>query len=162
MSFSSEAKAELCQIRIDKKCCALAESYGVLLYCNTFSSAEIKIITASTDFAARLPKLFKKAFNLTFDVLPPEEGSGKKSFIIKDKEKLKVIFDSFGADIESTLSHHINFGVLEEDCCRIAFARGAFFAGGSVTDPEKRYHLELATPHHSVSRELFSILLDIS
>ena len=29
MSFSSEAKAELCQQRPDKKCCALAESYGV-------------------------------------------------------------------------------------------------------------------------------------
>ena len=36
MSFSSRAKAELCQLRIDRKCCAIAESYGVLLYCNTF------------------------------------------------------------------------------------------------------------------------------
>lgn len=43
MSFSSEAKAELCQQRPDKKCCALAESYGVLLYCNTFSAQEIRI-----------------------------------------------------------------------------------------------------------------------
>ena len=39
--------------------------------------------------------------------------------------------------------------------------RGAFLAGGSVTDPEKRYHLELATPHRSVSREMFSVLLDM-
>ncbi len=161
MSFSSETKAELSQIRLDKKCCALAECYGVLLYCNTFSPTEIKIIPASQDFALRLPKLFRKAFNFTFDVLPPEEGSGKKSFIIRDKEKIEAIFESYGADASSTLSHHINFGVLEEDCCRTAFVRGAFFAGGSVTDPEKRYHLELATPHHSVSRELFSILLDM-
>ena len=36
MSFSSRAKAELCQARPDRKCCAVAESYGVLLYCNTF------------------------------------------------------------------------------------------------------------------------------
>ena len=34
-------------------------------------------------------------------------------------------------------------------------------AGGSVTDPEKRYHLELATPHRSVSREAYSLLLDM-
>jgi len=51
--------------------------------------------------------------------------------------------------------------VLEEDCCRTAFVRGAFLAGGSVTDPEKRNHLELATPHRSISPELTSILLDM-
>ena len=161
MSFSSQAKAELCQAKLDRKCCAIAESYGVLLYCNTFSSREIRIITASPDFAARLPKLFRRAFSLNFDVLPPETAAGKRSFVISDAKKLAVIFDSYGAELNGTLSHHINFGVIEEDCCRASFIRGAFLAGGSVTDPEKRYHLELATPHQSVSREAFSILLDM-
>ena len=160
MSFSSEAKAELCQQKLDRKCCALAESYGVLLYCNTFSAREIRIITASSHFAQRLPRLFRRAFNLGFDSMPAS-ASGKQSFSITDPDKLALIFDSFGAEISSTLSHHINFGVIEEDCCRSSFIRGAFLAGGSVTDPEKRYHLELATPHHSVSREAFSLLLDM-
>ncbi len=62
---------------------------------------------------------------------------------------------------DGTVSHHINFGVIEDDCCRASFIRGAFLAGGSVTDPEKRYHLELATPHHSVSREAYSVLLEL-
>ena len=161
MSFSSDAKAELCAQRPDRKCCAVAESYGVLLYCNTFSAREIRIITASRDFAARLPRLFKRAFSLSFDVLPPENAGGKSSFLITSPEKIKRIFDTYGAEVDSTLSHHVNFGVLEEDCCRAAFIRGAFLAGGSVTDPEKRYHLELATPHHSVSRETYSVLLDM-
>ena len=87
MSFSSDTKAELCQARIEKKCCAVAESYGVLLYCNTFSPREIRIITASDDFALRLPKLFKKAFNISFDVLPPEKPSAKHSFLINDPAK---------------------------------------------------------------------------
>ena len=47
MSFSSAAKAELCRDKPERKCCALAESYGVLLYCNSFSAREIRIITAS-------------------------------------------------------------------------------------------------------------------
>ena len=161
MSFSSDAKAELCAQRPDRKCCAVAESYGVLLYCNTFSAREIRIITASRDFAARLPRLFKRAFSLSFDVLPPENAGGKSSFLITSPEKIKRIFDTYGAEVDSTLSHHVNFGVLEEDCCRASFIRGAFLAGGSVTDPEKRYHLELATPHHSVSRETYSVLLDM-
>lgn len=161
MSFSSEAKSELSEQRIERKCCAAAECYGVLLYCNTFSAQEIRIITGSEAFAQRLPKLFRKAFNLSFDMLPKEGGKGKKSFRIEDKAKIARIFDVYGADVASTLSHHINLGVLENECCRASFVRGAFLAGGSVTDPEKSYHLELATPHHSVSREMYSILLDL-
>lgn len=161
MSFSSDTKAELCQPKPDRKCCAIAESYGVLLYCNTFSAREIRIITGSDAFAARLPRLFRRAFGLTFDVLPPENAKGKRTFLITDAAKLAQIFDAFGADVNFTLSHHINFGIIEDDCCRVSFIRGAFLAGGSVTAPDKRYHLELATPHHSVSREAYSVLLDL-
>ena len=52
----------------------------------------------------------------------------------------------------------MNFGILEEDCCRTAFLRGAFLAGGIVTDPEKRYHLELATSHVPASREVQALM----
>lgn len=162
MSFSSEAKAELCRIKADKKNIALAECYGIILYGHTFTSNEVRIITANADFAAILPKLFHRAFGVSFDKLPKENAAGKRSFIITDSEKLMKIFNAFGAEINDTLTHHINLGVLEEDSERVAFVRGAFLAGGSVTDPEKHYHLELATSHRSVSREMYSILLDMN
>lgn len=161
MSFSSDAKTELCALRLDRKCCAVAECYGVLLFCNRFSAQEIRIITASDAFAARLPRLFRRAFGIAFDVLPKEGALGKRSFILNDGAKIAAIFETFGAEADSTVTHHLNFGVIEDDCCRGSFVRGAFLAGGSVTDPEKRYHLELATPHRSVSREMFSLLLDM-
>ena len=161
MSFSSDAKAELCQLRIDKKSTALAECYGALLYGNSFSAREARFITASPDVAERLPRLFKRAFNLSFDLLPAQTGVGKKSLLISDRDKLRRILEAFGADPEGTLSHHVNFGVLEEDEERTAFIRGAFLAGGSTTDPEKGFHLELSTPHRSVSRETMSLLLDM-
>ena len=161
MSFSSRAKAELCQARPDRKCCAVAESYGVLLYCNTFSANEIRVITASPEFSSRLPKLFRKAFGMSFDRLPPEGAEGKRTLSITDADKLSAIFDAFGADRGATLSHHINFGVIEEDCCRASFIRGAFLAGGSVTDPEKRYHLELSTSHIQASREVSALLQEM-
>lgn len=161
MSFSSDAKAELCQSKPDKKCDAIAESYGVLMYCNTFSPAGIRIITASDAFAARLPRLWRRAFGLSFDAVPPEGAHGKRTFSVSGREKIKKILDTYGAEIDELVSHHVNYGVLEEDCCRAAFVRGAFLAGGSVTDPDKRYHLELATSHRSVSRELYSMLLDM-
>lgn len=57
MSFSSEAKNELCHVPLNRTCCARAEAYGVLLYCHTFDRREIRIITANDAFAQRLPKL---------------------------------------------------------------------------------------------------------
>ena len=56
---------------------------------------------------------------------------------------------------------HVNFGLLEDECCRTAFLRGAFLAGGSVTDPEKRYHLELDTGHAQASREVAALLTEM-
>ena len=158
MSFSSNVKAELCKDSMGRKSCAVAESYGVLLYCNTFTSAEIRIITESRDFAARLPKLFQRAFNVQFDRLPEPEAAGKMVFQITDSRKLDHIINLLGFDPQQNLVLHINFGMVEETCDRAAFLRGAFFAGGSITDPQKRYHLELTTSHLQVSRELGSLL----
>ena len=162
MSFSSETKAELCDSRLEKRNLALAECYGVLLYCNTFRTSEIRIITASASFSERLPRLFKKAFSFGFDQLPPENAVGKRSFCIQDPEKITRILESFGGDAGGPISHHINLGILEDPGCSEAFVKGAFLAGGSVTDPEKRFHLELATSHHSVSRELRAMLLEMN
>ena len=47
MSFSSNCKAELCRDGLSRKSAALAEAYGVLLYCNTFSGDCVKIVTES-------------------------------------------------------------------------------------------------------------------
>ena len=160
MSFSSDAKRELCRDRLDSREAAAAECYGVLLYCHSFSPREIRVITASPDFAARLPRLFRRAFSLSFDRLPPEGTSGKQSFLIRDEAKIAAIFETYGLET-GAVSHHVNFGALEEETSRAAFIRGAFLAGGSVTDPGKRYHLELATAHHSVSREVYTLLLDM-
>ena len=152
MSFSSDAKAELCRQDIVHKCCAQAESYGILLYANRFDHREARIVTESPDLATRLPLLFKRAFHITFDRLPEGE-SGKRVFAITAPDKLSQLWSAFGYDPDTAVAHHINFAVLEEDHCRTAFFRGAFLAGGSVTDPSKSYHLELTTSHRSVDRE---------
>ncbi len=158
-TFAQKVKTELCEPRVERKCCAVAEAYGVLLYAHSFSPRSVRIRTASDEFAERLPHLFRRAFGIDFD--EPEAQRGVKHlFVIQDPDKLKIIFDAFGNDMASP-SLHINFGVIEEPCCKASFVRGAFLAGGSVTDPAKRYHLELATTHYSVSREAYSVLLEM-
>ena len=158
MSFSFNAKAELCRIPAHRRCCALAECFGVLLYCNSFQFDGIRIITESRDFAYILPKLFKKAFDLGFDSYPSLASPGKLVFQIWEEEKIQQIMEAFGFDCQGTLALHVNYPIVEDDCCKAAFLRGAFLAGGSVTDPEKRYHLELTTSHLQASRELEILL----
>ena len=161
-SFSYKAKAELCRTAVQRLCCARAECYGVLLYCNTFTMQEVRIITENPEFAARLPRLFHRAFNVKFDRLPAEETPGSKLiFQITDPDKLRRIVDTLGYDPRQSLVLHVNFAMLEEDCCRMSFLRGAFLAGGSVTDPEKRYHLELSTSHVQASREVSALLQEM-
>ncbi len=157
MSFSSDVKQELCKLNISRRCCAQAEAYGVLLFCNTFNSRQVRIITESPWLKERLPILFRKAFHVTFDSVPPE-GEGKGSFLIEDPEKLRVIFETYGLERNVSVSVHVNFAHLEEEHCRTSFMRGAFLAGGSVTDPLKSYHLELATSHFHVGREVPALM----
>lgn len=158
VSFSANVKAELCRSFPQKHCCALAECFGILLFCNSFNYETIRIITESREFAQILPKLFRKAFSVSFDVEPEPDASGKLTFQITDKEKLAGIMNAYGFACSDTVSLHINLPVVEEDCCKTAFFRGAFLAGGSVTDPAKAYHLEFATNHRSVAREAYTFL----
>lgn len=153
VSFSAAAKAEICRVLPQKECCAVAQCFGILLFCNSFSAEGIKIITESRDFAYVLPKLFKKAFDVSFDSYPSLEAPGKLVFQIWDEDKIQQIMEAFGFDSLGTVSLHVNYPVVEDDCCKVSFLRGAFLAGGSVTDPVKGYHMEITTTHHSVARE---------
>lgn len=158
VSFSGSVKAEICRAIPQKRCCACAMSFGILLFCNTFSMDCIRIITESYEFAQILPKLFKKAFSVEFDVKPETEWVGKMNFQINDPAKIETIMSAYGFDPRDTLSMHINLAVVEDDCCKASFLRGAFLAGGSVTDPSKGYHAELATTHQSVAREGYRLI----
>ena len=158
MSFSAQTKRELCRTSAGQKGLAQAEAYGVLLYSNSFSPSVIRIITECEAFAQWLPTLFYKAFKLRFDQQPEQGAVGKQTVLLTQPEKIETVCEAYGLDLSGQVAHHVNFAALEDEARRIAFFRGAFLAGGSVTAPEKRYHLELTTPHFNVSREVGTLM----
>ncbi len=160
-SFSAGVKTELCRDVPGKSCCAAAQAFGILLYSNTFSPDLVRIVTESRDFAWMLPRLFKKAFGMEFDEFPSMAAPGKLVFQIDDPEKLAHLMEIYGVDPERNPALHVNLSVLEEECCRIAFLRGVFLAGGSVTDPGKGYHMEMTTSHHAVARETYALIREV-
>lgn len=162
MSFSFDVKSELCRLPVSRRCCAVAECYGILLTCNLFSPSRLRIVTEHPEFAQRLEKLFHRAFELSFDTGSAAcAENGKYVFGITGESKIRKIYESFELSPADHVALHLNLGVIENDCCAVSLLRGAFLGGGSVTDPEKRYHLELTTTHTSVARELYSVLLDM-
>ena len=96
VSFSAGVKNELCRLFPQKKCCALAECFGILLYCNSFGGEGLRIITENREFAAMIPKLFQKAFRMEFDVQPTGDSTGKLVFQVTRREKLRTLMESYG------------------------------------------------------------------
>ena len=161
VSFSAMAKAEICRAFPPKRCCALAQCFGILLFCNSFGADGIRIITESREFSQTLPKLFKKAFSVNFDMIPEAETSGKLVFQITQKEKIAQIMAAYGFNPVDTLALNVNLAVVEDECCKASFLRGAFLSGGSVTDPTKGYHIELTTTHNAVARQTYALMEEI-
>ncbi len=157
MSFASDTKTELCRAPLSRPCCQRAELYGILLFCNTFSASERRLLTEHRGFLLRTEKLLRRTAGLEIDE-KRDEDSGLRSLLIRDPEKLKAIRALYGVEPERNPAHHVNLGVLEEDCCRASFLRGAFLAGGSIVSPRKSYHLELITGHYNVSREVEALM----
>ena len=85
----------------------------------------------------------------------------ERAHAIEQKDKLERLLTALDMRADGEVALHVNFGLLEEEPEQLAFFRGAFLAGGSVTDPAKRYHLELATPHLKVSAEASVLLREI-
>ena len=96
VSFAAGVKAEICKIIPQKRCCAIAQAFGVLLYSNTFTGNLVRIVTESRDFAYMLPRLFRRAFGFDFDEFPSLEAPGKLVFQITDENKLDKIMQTYG------------------------------------------------------------------
>lgn len=161
MTFSAQVKGELCALPLDDLACARAEAYGVLLFCNQFSPGGIRITTRSQDFARRLPELFARSFGLKFDLCPDWNSTGKLRFALDSPQALDTILAAYGGEAGRHTAHHINYAALEDEGAHAAFCRGAFLAGGSVTDPQKGYHLEITTNHLHVHRELQALIPEL-
>ena len=51
--------------------------------------------------------------------------------------------------------------IVQKDCCKRAFLRGTFLAAGSISDPEKSYHLEIVCATQERAVQVQSILREL-
>lgn len=155
MSFSSDLKEELLHIKPEKPCCLLAESYGLMLFGRAFSGKELSI---STENKAVAEKYCYLAERLSLHALRPQKVTAKKFRVsVESGEDRLRILSAFGCNGTERV-RRLNWANITEDCCVGAFLRGAFLACGTVSSPEKNYHLEFVVPHYNLSLDLKKFL----
>ncbi len=160
MSFSADVKKELTQ-NISSACCYKAEAFGMLLFGRAFSLSEISLMTEFPSVAERYSFAIRDLTGIT--PLTEKSKAGNYKISIPSREERSKILDFFGYTGKE-LALRINLSNLEEtneDCCSRAFLRGAFLVCGSVTDPEKEYHIEFNVAKSKLCDDLLVIIEDL-
>ncbi len=160
MSFSADVKNELAN-NISSACCYKAEAFGMLLFGRAFGLSEISLMTEFQSVAERYSLSVRDLIGVTPQT--QRSGAGKYKVTITTKEDRVKILSCFGYTGKE-LSLRVNLSNLEQsnnDCCSRAFLRGAFLVCGSVTDPEKDYHIELSVTKAKLCDDLLQIIDDI-
>ena len=171
MSFSSKIKQELSRQLSPARHCQIAEIAAIISLCGRIQISEddeysITIQTENTAVARKYFTLLKKTFNISTTISVRQNTYLKKSktYIVTVKEHAEAIrvlktvklLDAHG-EIRENLSLVQNV-VIQQSCCKRAFLRGAFLAAGSVSDPEKSYHFEIACATEDKARQLQGIM----
>ncbi len=160
MSFSAEVKKELTQ-NIPSACCYKAEAFGMILFGRGFGLSDISIMTEFKEVCERYSAAMRDLTGITPTVEQTKAGNFKINIPNKD-DRIKVL-EYFGYTGKE-LALRINLSNLEQtndDCCSRAFFRGVFLVCGSVTDPEKDYHIEFTIPKAKLCDDLLQIIGDL-
>ena len=158
MSFSSEVKSEICKLENISSCCYHAQVYGLVLFAH-FSKYNLSITSENTDVF----ELYLSYLRNYCKVEPTISETGTKkmtAYLKTDSDKSKV-FEKFGHSLTET-SLRINRANIVEECCLSSFLRGVFLACGTVTDPERGYHLEFVVPYKRLCMDFMKFLDELS
>ncbi len=152
MSFASETKKELTGIEV-KDCCAKAELSALIRMNGSLSFANqnmiVNVQTENAAIARRIYVLLKRCYQVSGELFVRKKMRLKKNnvYIVRLVERTnEILQDLFIKGEGFSFTHNIASELIEKKCCKRAYLRGAFLAGGSVNNPEtSSYHLEITS-----------------
>jgi len=168
MSFSSKVKNELVRKEFERDCCKLAAISAIVRMSGSIQLAglnkiNVRITTENPAIARLAFTLFKTCFSIHTDVLVKKNKVLKKgnTYVITMPNANDVLEVLEIIEIEEDgiiINNGIPKRLLNNECCKRAYLRGAFLGGGSISDPEKTYHLEFVTHNEEFSNELMDLI----
>lgn len=161
MSFATDTKKELCcdvSTDVDVLRCEL---YAMLILSRHFTREKIVFKTENKHTANRFVSLCTMLFSPIIERTQPLSNNSKIYTVkIIDSDDCKRIFEFYGHD-DREINLRVNRANIADTNCERAFVRGAFLACGSVTDPDKGYHLELCVVHKNLCNDICNIIKEI-
>lgn len=161
MSFAADTKNEMCKSIPQRSCCRKAECYGLLLFGRSFSRASVSMVTENAAVAHRLAQLAAQVAGAIVDLRSTlsrrKQNRSTFAVTIEGDDQRERLLDVFG-HMPGEISLRVHRQNLQcEDCLR-GVLRGAFLSCGTVTDPNKEYHLEFAVPYSNLAKDLLVLL----
>ena len=153
MSFSTDVKYELLLMEESSRHCAIAK---LASFINIIGGVTDDCILIHSDNEAILCKVSRLIFSL-FD---SNVSIKDNSIVIMDKSLINKILSTTGArkDNDVTSEDIVSPLVVSSDCCKRAYLRGAFICCGSITDPNKQYHLEFSVNDYDCIRLIQTLI----
>lgn len=158
MSFSSQVKNELAKIEYDNNCCKKSLLYGMALFAKSFSFKNFILQSENENIIILFKRLVKECCNI--DTVVKISPSGKTFTILLAKNSARKLMNYFG-HLNTETSLKINFANFDCPSCQRAFVAGAFLSCGTVSSPEKNYHLELAIPYFNLTKSFITLLREL-
>ena len=154
MSFSSDIKKELCDVRELSPQQAEAMLYGIM-YASRMDEGRPLIQTENIDLMNAAAELIRAVFpNVRTGIVRLVKNSGSL-YTLKIRSGWEDIAERFG-DFSSISREAVSGGDEESG----AFLRGVFVSCGSVTDPNKEYHRELVLPENDRTPALLDFIAE--
>lgn len=154
MSFSSDIKKELCDVKNLTTEQAAAMMYGIL-FASRFEGGRPVLQTENLELMHAAVELLRAVFpEVHSEIVRLVKNSGSL-YTLKIKSGYEQIEQKFG-DFSGISGEAVNGGDEESG----AFLRGVFVSCGSVTDPNKEYHLELVLPENERSTALLDFITE--
>lgn len=166
MSFASETKKEMTQVEVDE-CCGKAELSALIRMNGTlsFSSRQLSvdIQTENAAIARRIYTLIKRFYPpYPIELLVRKKMRLKKNniYICRLRDGSKHVLEDLMIITEGfQFQQEIDKSLIEKTCCKRAYLRGAFLAGGSVNNPEtSSYHLEVYSSDRDHAESLTDLM----
>lgn len=165
MSFSGEVKEELAGQLGNSRHCQIAELAAMFCYNGRIGRSEegktaLFFQTENEQVVRKCFTLLKKSFSIEAYV----DGKGSYMLKIDREEQTRRVLQAFKLiDMFGEVNGRtdlVNPLLIKNACCRRAFLRGAFLSMGSMSDPEKSYHLEFVCSTVEQARQLQEIIRD--
>ena len=146
MSFSSDVKEELAGVIPQARHCRIAELSAIMHLAGQIGVSEGDVTIGFNAFGESLIKKGFTLLEITFNI-----GKSLKS---SDSEFTSLV------GCLGDLNEPVDELILKNTCCKRAFLRGAFLASGSVSDPDKGYHLEFVCEDGSKADQIVRLCRD--